>query len=104
MLVLQPPDQPSFTSAPGTNGWASYKVADTVTNHEAWGLGIYCVFRKPDIVLTRAIEVPASPNVRFHDMITVALGRLGEISNVIDNTGGATAISPRVTPKLANFP
>ena len=37
-------------------------------------------------------------------MITVALDNLGEISNVIDNTGGATSINPRVTPKLAEFP
>jgi hypothetical protein len=103
-IPYDPPDQPSYTSAPGANGWASYKIADTVTSHEAWGLGIYSVFHKPDVVLTRAIEVPANPNVRFHDMITVALGRLGEISNVINNTGGPTAISPRVTPKVTNFP
>jgi hypothetical protein len=103
-IPYDPPDQPSFTSAPGTNGWASYKVADTVTSHEAWGLGIYSVFKKPDVVLSRAIEVPANPNVRFHDMITVALGRLGEISNVINSTGGPTATAPRVTPKVTSFP
>jgi len=103
-IPYDPPDQPSYTSAAGTNGWASYKVADTVTTHEAWGLGVYSVFRHPDVVLTRAIEVPAYPNIRFHDMITVALGRLGEISNVINRTGGATATSPRVTPKVTNFP
>jgi hypothetical protein len=104
-IPYDPPDQPSYTSAPGTNGWASYKVADTVTSHEAWGLGIYSVFHKPDVVLSRAIEVPANPNVRFHDMITVALGRLGEISNVINNTGGPTALPPhRATPKVTDFP
>ena len=27
------------------NGYASYKVAGTVTTHEAWGLGMYCAFR-----------------------------------------------------------
>src|SRR6267143_4497236 len=96
-IPYDPPDQPSFTSAPGANGWASYKVAGGVTANEAWELGVYSVFRKPDVVLNRAIEVPANPNVRFHDMITVALGRLGEISNVINSTGGATATSPRVT-------
>lgn len=37
-------------------------------------------------------------------MITVALGKLGEISNVIDDKGGATASQPRVTPKVAEFP
>ena len=104
-IPYDPPDQPSYTSAPNTNGWASYKVADTVTSHEAWGLGIYSVFRHPDVTLTRAIEVPLNPNVRFHDMITVALDDKGEISNVINNTGGPTAVAPhRVTPKVTNYP
>jgi ribosomal protein S12 len=75
-----------------------------VTTHEAWGLGIYSVFRHPDVVLTRAIEVPEQPGVRFHHMITVALDNLGGISNVINNAGGPTATKPRVTPKLAEFP
>jgi len=103
-IPYDPPDQPSFTSAKGVNGWASYKVADTVTHHEAWGLGIYSVFRRPNVVLTRAIEVPKNPDVRFHSMITVALDDRGEISNVINDTGGPTSINPRVTPRLTTFP
>ena len=103
-IPYDPPNQPSYTSAPGVNGWASYKVADGVTSHEAWGLGVYSVFIYPDVVLTRAIEVPKSPGVRFHDMITVALGDHGAISHVIDDTGEATAIRPRVTPKVTDFP
>jgi len=35
-IPYDPPDQASYTSAPGVNGWASYKVADKVTTHEAW--------------------------------------------------------------------
>ncbi len=104
-IPYDPPDQPSYTSAPGTDGWASYKVADKVTTHEAWGLGIYSVFRHPNVTLTRAIEVPVTPGVRFHHMITVALDNLGEISNVIDDKGGPTHVAPnRVTPKVAEFP
>jgi len=103
-IPYDPPDQASFTSAVGTNGWASYKVADSVSTHEAWGLGIYSVFRHPNVVLSRAIEVPKAPGVRFHHMITVALDTLGEISNVIDDAGGPTATKPRVTPKVAEFP
>jgi len=104
-IPYDPPDQPSYTSAAGINGWASYKVADTVNDHQAWGLGIYSVFRRPNVVLTRAIEVPIHINVRFHHMITVALDDKGEISNVIDDKGGPTSIAPhRVTPKLAEFP
>jgi hypothetical protein len=103
-IPYDPPDQASYTSAPGVNGWASYKVAAHVAHHEAWGLGVYSVFRKPNVVLTRAIEVPKKPAIRFHSMITVALDDKGEISNVIDDEGGATSIKPRVTPKLTNFP
>ncbi|MGA9585726.1 MAG: coagulation factor 5/8 type domain-containing protein [Terracidiphilus sp.] len=104
-IPYDPPDQSGWTSAPGTNGWASYKVADNVTNHEAWGLGIYSVFRHPNVTLTRAIEVPVTPGVRFHHMITVALDNLGEISNVIDDKGGPTHVAPnRVSPKVTEFP
>jgi hypothetical protein len=104
-IPYDPPDQPSYTSAQGVNGWASYKVADTVASHEAWGLGIYSVFRRPNVNLTRAIEVPVKPGVRFHHMITVALDDKGEISNVIDDKGGPTHLAPqRVNPKVAEFP
>jgi hypothetical protein len=103
-IPYDPPDQVSYTSAPGTNGWASYKVSDGVTSHEAWGLGIYSVFLRPHIVLTRALEVPKTTDVRFHHMITVALGDYGEISHVINATGEATSIHPRVTPKVTLYP
>jgi len=103
-IPYDPPNQSSYSSAPGVNGWASYKVADKVTGHEAWGLGVYSVFIYPNVVLTRAIETPKNSGVRFHDMITVALGDRGEISHVINDAGGATSIHPRVTPKVSDFP
>jgi hypothetical protein len=103
-MAYDAPTQASYTSGPGTNGWASYKVADSVQRHEAWGLGVYSVFTHPDIVLSRAIETPKRAGVRFHDMITVCLGKNGEISNVIDDVGGATSVAPRVTPKVTSFP
>ena len=71
---------------------------------EAWGLGVYSVFRHPDVTLTRAIEVPDRPTVRFHDMITVALDNLGEITHVINDTGAAATPKPRVTPKVTSYP
>jgi hypothetical protein len=108
-IPYDPPNQASYTSgrdAKGAriNGWASYKVADTVATHEAWGLGVYSVFRHPDVDLARAIEVPTAPGIRFHHMITVALDNLGGISNVIDDKGGPTSTKPRNTPKVTDFP
>jgi len=103
-IPYDPPNQASYTSAASVNGWASYKVADGVTSHQAWGLGIYSVFLQPEVVLTRAIEVPRAPGVKFHHMITVALGKLGAIYNLIDDAGGSTSIKPWVTPKVTDFP
>lgn len=104
-IPYDPPDQPSWRSASGVNGWASYKVADSVTSHEAWGLGIYSVFTNPNVFLTRAVEVPRNAGVKFHHLITVNLTNNGGISNVIDDQGGATL--PGIvtnTPKVTDFP
>ena len=91
-IPYDPPSnrQDLWTSAPGVNGWASYKVANSVTSHEAWGMGIYSVFFTQGQRLTRAIETPVNPNVRFHHLVTVNLTADGGIDNVINTTGGAT--------------
>ena len=101
-IPYDPPDQPSYASAPGANGWASYKVADRVTSHEAWGLGIYSVFRNRGVTLTRAIEVPNQAGVKFHNMITCRLGNNGEITKIINEAGAAAAGNTR--PKLTSYP
>jgi hypothetical protein len=103
-IPYDPPTQPAFTSGAGVNGWASYKVADSVTTHEAWGLGVYSVFRHPDVTLTRAIEVPVKQGVRFHHMMTIALDDKGEITHVINDTGNAAKPKPRTTPRVTEFP
>ncbi len=103
-IPYDPPDQAAYSSAPGTDGWASYKVASTVHQHEAWGLGIYSVFTYPNVFLTRAIEVPEGKEVRFHDMITTCLNNYGAIRNIINDTGGAATCHPRNWPRLTTFP
>jgi hypothetical protein len=83
------PDQPSWMSG-ATNGYASYKVADTVTSHEAWGVGVYSFFRDAAVKANNAVEAPAVKGVKFHNLTTVWLnGRAGsEISHVINGLGG----------------
>ncbi|MBW4037439.1 MAG: coagulation factor 5/8 type domain-containing protein [Acidobacteria bacterium] len=103
-IPYDPPTQAAYSSAPGVDGWASYKVANRVTQHEAWGLGAYSVFTYPNVFLTRAIEVPTTPKVVFHDMITVCLETRGGIRNVIDDTGGATSCATHFTPKVTLYP
>jgi hypothetical protein len=103
-IPYDPPSQAAYTSPDGAEGWASYKVADRVRRHEAWGLGVYSVFTQPNVFLTRAIETPATDGVRFHDMITICLLHNGGIRNIVDDKGGAATCEPRNWPRLARFP
>jgi hypothetical protein len=104
-IPYDPPDQASW-SAPGEQGWPSYKVASGVTSHQAYGLGIYSVFTNANIYLSNAIEVPSSLAAgSMQHMITVNLTANGGINNVINNTGGATPPGIAVgTPKVTSYP
>lgn len=85
------PNQAAWMSKNGSvNGYASYKVADNVTSHEAWGLGVYSYFRDAAVKLESAIEVPNAPGVKLHHATTIWLsGTAGsEITHIINNTGG----------------
>ncbi|GGR92226.1 discoidin domain-containing protein [Deinococcus sedimenti] len=80
------PDQATWRS--GANGYAAYKVADTVTTHEGWGMGVYSYFNvNPGVHVDRGFEVPSTPGVKFRDLLTVSLGNVGTIDHVINTTG-----------------
>ena len=102
-LPYDPPSQSAWNSPTG-KGYASYKVADGVTSHEAWGLGVYSVFTNGGIFEDRALEVPTTTNVRLHDMITVCLGSNGGINHVVNNTGGQTGCNASNTPTVTAYP
>jgi hypothetical protein len=88
-MPYDPPAQADWQHE-GVNGFASYKVADTVTTHEAWGLGVYSVFRNP-VVAENAIETPASSQVAMHHMTTVWIpGVTGSsITHIVNGTGNS---------------
>ncbi len=99
-LPYDPPSQAAWAHD-GVNGWASYKVADSVTSHEAYGLGIYAVFIDCfNISCFNAIEAPTnSQQVNLHDLITVYIdghtsgGGTSTFDHVINGTG-ATLSGP----------
>jgi len=91
-LPYDPPTQADWQHG-GVRGWASYKVADNVKNHEAWGQGIYCVFSQENIYEDNAVEAPNAPGVKFHHIVTFRLGGASDnsgINSVIDGTGAAS--------------
>jgi hypothetical protein len=72
------------------DGYASYKVADTVTSHTGYGIGVYCNFNvNKAVFLGNAIEVPTAGlnGAMMHDMVTVSLGGTGTIDHILDGEG-----------------
>lgn len=90
-MPYDPPSQDAWRHG-DSNGYASYKVADNVRTHEAWGLGVYSVFHAGPVVADNAIETPTIPTIKMHHMIAVRLGRRsdGNINHVINGTGPVT--------------
>ncbi|KMS88856.1 MULTISPECIES: RICIN domain-containing protein [Streptomyces] len=102
-MPYDPPNQAAWMNG-STQGYAAYKVADSVTSHQAYGLGSYCYFNvNPSVTAARAIEAPDNPNVRFTSMVTVSLGGTGTISHVINNTGGPSNATTNVA-NLVRYP
>ena len=72
----------------GTLGYAGYKVDDSVQSHELWGGGVYCYNRNnPNIVTGNAFQVPATPGVKLHRIMTMNLSGPGVINAVVNGEG-----------------
>jgi hypothetical protein len=89
----------------GIVGYAAYKVADSVTTHEAWGLGSYCNFTAdPSIVQTHGFQVPVTAGIKMHDLMVISLGGKGQYAHVVNNTGAPTSGTDTIPSKVTSFP
>jgi hypothetical protein len=102
-LPYDPPNQTTWRG--DARGYAAYKVADSVTSHEAWGMGSYCNFTAdPSIVAEHGFEAPNRAGVRFHDLLTVSLGGKGTIAHVINDVGGPATGTATVPVNVVSYP
>ncbi|WP_078883748.1 discoidin domain-containing protein [Streptomyces sp. NRRL S-340] len=98
------PDQAAVQNGT-TKGYAAYKVDDSVTTHEAWGLGSYCNYTAdPSIRQDHGFEAPVKPGVKFHDVLVVSLGGNGQYEHVINDTGGPTSGTSTVPSNVVSYP
>ena len=74
-----------------TYGYASYKVADDVKKHQAWGVGIYNVFYDAPVIVDQAIETPSAIEKRFHHIILFWLNgnKASLVKSIINGKGGS---------------
>ncbi|MEN0128318.1 MAG: discoidin domain-containing protein [Brevundimonas sp.] len=102
-LPYDPPSTAAWTHD-GIRGWAAYKVAPGVKNHEAWGLGSYCVFTTDStITVDNGFEVPITPGVKLHSLSTVSLGGAGTYAHVINGTGPQASGTETKPATVANY-
>jgi hypothetical protein len=85
-MPYDPPSQSSWMSSATENGYPSYKVADSVTTHHGYGLGVYAFFQG-NIAADNAFETPTAAGVVMTHMMT--FHGSGTINNIINGTGGA---------------
>ncbi|MFD2520614.1 hypothetical protein [Emticicia soli] len=88
------PNQASWSSQGGrVDGYAAFKVANTVKEHHSIGMGSYAVFTGTDgnVNKKNGFEIPNSPNVKLEKMCITRFAGPGQIQHVINGTGGSTA-------------
>ncbi|HET9374757.1 MAG TPA: coagulation factor 5/8 type domain-containing protein [Chthoniobacterales bacterium] len=108
-MPYDPPSQADWMEAPGVDGWAAFKVANTVTSFSGWGLGSYSFFNQGvSIFAANAFEVPVTlPHSSLNDLLTIFLSTAGSggILNVINGTGGSSTIANPDTPvTIVSYP
>ena len=104
-LPYDPPTQADYEHD-GVLGYAAFKVADNVQSFQGYGMGSYIFTNvNPDIHVSHAFEVPITPGVQMHDLLTINLSGPGTIDHVINDTGGpVSSANPDVASQVVSYP
>jgi len=108
-MPYDPPSQEAWMEAPGVDGWAAFKLGDTVTSFSGYGMGSYSFFNQGvNIYAAHAFEVPTTLKPgSLNDLLTIFLSTAGSggILNVVNDTGGSSTIAnPDVPVTVVSYP
>ena len=108
-LPYDPPSQAAWRSAPGHDGYPALRVGAKVKRFTGTGMGSYSFFNQGvDIFAENAFEVPETPGVRLHNLLTIFLDPAngkGGIRHVVNGVGGSSTIAnPDVPVTVVDFP
>src|SRR4051812_148207 len=103
--AYDPPTQAAYQHD-GVLGYAAFKVADNVQSFQGYGMGSYIFTNvNPDIHVSHAFEVPVTPGVQMHDLLTINLSGPGTIDHVINDTGGPVSSANKdVASQVVSYP
>ncbi len=108
-MPYDPPSQAAWSEASGMEGFAAFKVNDSVQRFRGYAMGSYSFFnRGVQIFATNAFRVPATlaPG-SLQNLFTLFLNPTasGGIRNVINGQGGAsTAANPDIPVTVLSYP
>ena len=89
-MPYDPPSQAAWMARPDQDGYPAFLVTRRVSSFQGYGLGSYCFFDLGlPIESSTAFEVPDTPGVQLHDLLTRFLNGSGGIENVVNSTGAA---------------
>jgi hypothetical protein len=104
-LPYDPPTQADYEHD-GVLGYAAFKVADSVQSFQGYGMGSYIFTNvNPDIHVSNAFEVPDTPGVQMHDLLTINLSGPGTIDHVINGIGDpVSSANQDVASQVVSYP
>jgi hypothetical protein len=108
-MPYDPPSQAAWRSAPDHDGYPALLVSPGVRHFHGAGMGSYSFFDQGvDIFAENAFEVPETPGVRLHNLLTIFLdpskGK-GGIRHVVNGVGGSSTIANADVPvTVVDFP
>jgi hypothetical protein len=102
-MPYDPPSQAAWMAGPDQDGYPAFLVTRRVSSFQGYGLGSYCFFDLGlPIESSTAFEVPDTPGVQLHDLLTRFLNGSGGIENVVNSTGAAVnAANPGPTDVIS---
>jgi hypothetical protein len=90
VVPYDPPSRSAWSLSPTFKGYPAFVVSPKVKTFQGFGMGSYSFFNQGlPIAATTAFEVPQTPGVQMHDLLTVFLNGSGSIDSVVNGTGAA---------------
>jgi hypothetical protein len=100
-----PPSQAAWMVSPTQNGYPAFFIPSRVTSFQGYGMGSYSFFNQNvPIENAMAFQVPTTPGVAFHDLLTRYLSGAGGIDSVINGTGAPVNATNNGPTYLVSYP
>lgn len=108
-MPYDPPSQAAWNAAPGIEGFAAFKINDSVTRFRGYAMGSYSFFNQGmQIFAANAFQVPATlASASLQNLFTIFLNPTasGGIRHVINGQGGpSTAANPDIPVAVQSYP